>query len=53
MTFAQDDKVTVIANPQCHGTVLDSDEANTLVRLDRLSFNMLFKTSKLKLREDK
>ena len=50
MTFAPDDKVTVLMNTQCHGTVLKSDEANTLVRLDRLSFDMLFKTLELKLR---
>jgi len=48
--FAPDDKVTLLMNTQSHGTVLKSDEANTLVRLDRLSFDMLFKTSELKLR---
>ena len=48
--FAPDDKVTLLMNTQCHGVVLESDEANTLVRLDRLSFDMLFKTSELKLR---
>ena len=50
MTFAPDDKVTLLMNTQSHGTVLKSDEATTLVRLDRLSFDMLFKTSELKLR---
>ena len=50
MTFAPDDKVTLLINTQSHGTVLKSDEATTLVRLDRLSFDMLFKTSELKLR---
>ena len=38
MSFAPDDKVTLLINTQSHGTVLKSDEANTLVRLDRLSF---------------
>ena len=51
MTFAPDDKVTLLINTQSHGTVLKSDEATTLVRLDRLSFDMLFKTSELKLRK--
>ena len=50
MSFAPDDKVTLLINTQSHGTVLKSDEATTLVRLDRLSFDMLFKTSELKLR---
>ena len=50
MIFAPDDKVTLLMNTQSHGTVLKSDEATTLVRLDRLSFDMLFKTSELKLR---
>ena len=50
MTFAPDDKVTLLMNTQSHGTVLKSDEATTLVRMDRLSFDMLFKTSELKLR---
>jgi hypothetical protein len=48
--FAPDDKVTLLINTQSHGTVLESDGANTLVRLDRLSFDMLFKTSELRLR---
>ena len=51
MTFAPDDKVTLLINTQSHGTVLKSDEETTLVRLDRLSFDMLFKTSELKLRK--
>ena len=51
MTFAPDDKVTLLMNTQSHGTVLKSDEATTLVRMDRLSFDMLFKTSELKPRK--
>jgi hypothetical protein len=51
LMFAPDDKVTLLMNTQCHGVVLESDEATTLVRLDRLSFDMLFKTSELKLRK--
>ena len=45
--FAPDDKVTLLMNTQSHGTVLKSDEANTLVRLDRLSFDMLLKHQSL------
>jgi len=48
--FEPDDKVTLLINTQSHGTVLKSDEATALVRLDRLSFDMLFKTLELKLR---
>jgi hypothetical protein len=53
VTFAPDDKVTVIANPQCHGTVLESDEAYTNVKMDNFSFTILFRTDELKLREIK
>jgi len=49
--FAPDDKVTLLINTQSHGTVLKSDEATTLFRMDRFSFDMLFKTSELKLRK--
>jgi hypothetical protein len=48
VTFAQDDKVTVIANPQCHGTVLESGETETNVKLDNLNVAVLFFNSELR-----
>jgi hypothetical protein len=53
VTFAQDDKVTVIANPQCHGTVLESDETHTIVMLDNFQGSQVtLKTAQLKPRRD-
>jgi|HubBroStandDraft_2_1064218.scaffolds.fasta_scaffold2485002_2 hypothetical protein len=53
MTFKPEDKVTVLMNLQCHGTVLESNEESTNVKLDNFATTTTFKTSELKLRETK
>jgi hypothetical protein len=53
MTFAQDDKVTVIANPQCHGIVVTGDETHTIVILDNFHGSQVtLRTAQLKPRRD-
>jgi len=53
VTFAQDDKVTVIANPQCHGIVVTGDETHTIVILDNFHGSQVtLRTAQLKPRRD-
>jgi hypothetical protein len=46
--FNPGDRVTVLLNTQCHGTVLNSTETETDVKLDN-GMTMRFKTEELRL----
>ena len=51
MSFTPGDKVTVVMNPQCHGTVLENNDGDINVKLDNHTVSQQFKTSDLKPRK--